>query len=54
MVDFNGMKKLVDVELPLFIIIDEINNGKMSINDLTEEQIKQLPKKVKEKAERNA
>lgn len=48
------MNNIVDIETPIFVLIDEINNGNLSINELTDDQIKKLSKKEKEKAIKNA
>jgi len=48
------MEKLIDVELPIFILIDEINNGNITADDLTKEQLESLPKDVLKKAIENA
>jgi hypothetical protein len=48
------MKRLVDVNMPLFVLIDEIKNGSIDINDLTEEQIDSLPSDIKQIAIDNA
>ncbi len=44
------MKKLIDVELPIFILIDEINNGNITADDLTKEQLNSLPNDIRKKA----
>lgn len=48
------MKRLVDVNMPLFVLIDEIKNGSIDINDLTKEQIDSLPSDIKQIAIDNA
>jgi|DEB0MinimDraft_6_1074348.scaffolds.fasta_scaffold118561_2 hypothetical protein len=48
------MKILVDVNLPIFVIIDEVKNGNLTANDLTEEQLDSLPKDVRKLAIENA
>jgi len=42
------------IEMPIFAIIDEINSGNMSADDLTKEQLESLPKDVLKKAIENA
>ncbi len=48
------MKNIIDIETPLFILIDEIKNGNLTANDLTEEQLESLPKDIKQIAIDNA
>jgi hypothetical protein len=48
------MKILVDVNLPIFVIIDEVKNGNLTANDLTDEQLDSLPKEVRKTAIENA
>jgi hypothetical protein len=48
------MEKIIDIEIPLFILIDEIKNGSIDINDLTKEQIDSLPSDIKQIAIDNA
>jgi len=40
------MNNKVDISTPLFVLIDEIKRGNLSLSDLTEAQIKSLPKDV--------
>ena len=48
------MDNLVDIETPLFILIDEVKSGNITANDLTEKQLDSLPKDVKQIALNNA
>ena len=47
------MKNLVDIEMPLFILIDEIKNGNLKADDITKNQLNSLPPSVREIAESN-
>lgn len=48
------MNNIVDIETPNFVIIDEIKNGQISVNDLTDEQFEKLTTSQKKKAIKNA
>ena len=48
------MNKIIDIETPLFVLIDEVKNGNLTANDLTDEQLDSLPKEVRKIALDNA
>lgn len=48
------MDKNIDIETPVFVLIDEIKNGNMNANDLTDEQLDSLPKEIRKMALDNA
>jgi len=43
----------VDIETPLFILIDEVKKGSLTKRDLTKEQLKSLPESIRKIAESN-